>query len=324
MVVNGIDTADISVVVQGAVSPEITRKCLRQLRKFLPGSEIILSTWEGTSLHGLEYDKVQLNKDPGGYQDRYVKSFTNNLLRQLVSTQGGVALAERKYILKLRSDLIITGTKFLRFFESFPERDSKYLHFSHRIIVSSFFSKKYLYYANITQPVPFHVSDWLAFGLAEDIRKLFCTELPIEPDFSWYLFENKKATVKPNLCGASHRFAPEQHITLASFQGTFPIAFDHYMDYTEETIRLSERLIANNYIILSPNDFSIYCGKNGNGKDHYKRWSKYPITIPTVLWKGLYRPYIFAKDYQQYCDQNYQIPVRVRFWNRIEELIHKE
>ena len=66
MIVGGIDTKDISVVVQGAVDKENTPRCLKSLRKHLPGAEVILSTWEGTNTDGLDYDVVLYNQDPGG------------------------------------------------------------------------------------------------------------------------------------------------------------------------------------------------------------------------------------------------------------------
>ena len=47
MIVNGIDKKDISVVVQGAIDKEWTPLCLKSIRKYLPESEIILSTWGG-------------------------------------------------------------------------------------------------------------------------------------------------------------------------------------------------------------------------------------------------------------------------------------
>ena len=65
MIVGSIDTKDISIVVQGAVDPKNTPKCLTSIRKYLPGAEIILSTWEGTDCTGLDYDVLVLNKDPG-------------------------------------------------------------------------------------------------------------------------------------------------------------------------------------------------------------------------------------------------------------------
>ena len=119
MVVGGINTEDISVVVQGAVDKENTPLCLKSIRKYLPGSEIILSTWKGTNIESLDYDKVMLNSDPGGYKDRYVHTFTNNTLRQLVSTKNGLRRATRKYIIKMRSDLILRSNSFLTYFEKF-------------------------------------------------------------------------------------------------------------------------------------------------------------------------------------------------------------
>lgn len=41
MVINIIDTKDISVVVQGAIDKGYTPLCLKSIRKYLPESEII-------------------------------------------------------------------------------------------------------------------------------------------------------------------------------------------------------------------------------------------------------------------------------------------
>lgn len=40
IIIGNIDTKDISVVVQGAISPSWTRKCLLNIRSYLPGMEI--------------------------------------------------------------------------------------------------------------------------------------------------------------------------------------------------------------------------------------------------------------------------------------------
>lgn len=323
MIVNGIDTSDISVVVQGAVDKENTLLCLKSIRKYLPGAEIILSTWKGTDVSKLDYDKVVLNVDPGGFKDKYVHTFTNNTLRQLISTQNGLKRVTRKYIIKMRSDLIFKSCNFLEFFDKFPCRNQEYVLFRNRVIISSFFMKKYLYSNGVVQPVPFHISDWLAFGLAEDIFKLYNIELPEEPDFSWFLHENKYEGKKINLLGASHQYAPEQYIAYTAFKEKFNIKFKHYMDYNEDNILCSEQLIANNFIILQPNQFKFICGKKNAGTDYYKKWTKYPILIPTLLWKGLYRFDIFLEDYKKYCDNDFYISKRVRINKYIESIFHK-
>lgn len=323
MKVGNIETSEISVVVQGAIDKINTPLCLNSIRKYLPGSEIILSTWEGADVTNLEYDIVLFNKDPGGFTDRFIATFMNNTVRQIYSTQMGLKKASKKFTLKLRSDLILNKNKFLNMFDAYPKRDENYVLFKHRVLVTSFFSKKFLYSNGLIQPVPFHISDWALFGYSEDINRIFNIELPKEPDFSWYLYENKINTVKTNLLCGSHKYAPEQYITLSAFKNAYDINFEHYMDYSDKNIELSEKLIANNYIIISPRDFSFYCGKKRNNNDFYKRWSKYPFTIPKLLWEGLYRPYVFALDYKKYCDNNYQLPKKMIWMNKFDSYLHK-
>ena len=54
---------DISFIIQGLINPKITKKCLNNIRKYFPKSEIILSTYKGENIDGLNYDKVILTED---------------------------------------------------------------------------------------------------------------------------------------------------------------------------------------------------------------------------------------------------------------------
>ena len=70
-----VATSDISVVVQGAIAGPSkdgkaypTRDCLLSIRRRLPGAEIILSTWKGSDVTGLDYDQLVLNDDPGAVE----------------------------------------------------------------------------------------------------------------------------------------------------------------------------------------------------------------------------------------------------------------
>lgn len=73
-----IKPKDISVVVQGAINKEITPRCLQSIRTLLPNAEIILSTWEGSDVDGLDYDKLVLNKDPGAVKCDVIDNAYNN------------------------------------------------------------------------------------------------------------------------------------------------------------------------------------------------------------------------------------------------------
>lgn len=106
-----IESQDISVVVQGAIELEYIKKLLKSIRKFLPKAEIIVSTWEGTDVNYLDYDILQINKDPG-CEVFTVFGKKHNLNRQILSTKNGIKRTTRKYVLKIRSDMYFDNINF--------------------------------------------------------------------------------------------------------------------------------------------------------------------------------------------------------------------
>ena len=323
MIVNGIDTKDISVVVQGAIDKDNTPKCLRSIREHLPDSEIILSTWKGSDVTGLDYDKLVLNDDPGGYKDKFCPYFCNNLARHILSTQSGLQRANGKYVLKIRSDLKFFSSNFLRCFTRLSERNKEYIFTTRKLIACSFFSKKYLSYNDIVHPAPFHLSDWLLFGLKEDVNIVY--NIPLPDQSYWDYFSDHVYTgKKSNLFGCAHQYAPEQYILYNSIKKYFTdIKFENYMDYNECNIIASENIIANNFIILSPQKFKLVCLKKNTNNDFYYQWCRNPLKIPSGLYKGLYRDYIVEQDYKKYCQPNYKIRIRTKINNFWECILRK-
>lgn len=323
MVVNGIDTKDISVVVQGAVDAVNTPKCLASIRKYLPGAEIILSTWEGTKVEGLDFDKVLLNKDPGGSKDGRT-GIQNNINRQLLSTKCGIEKVKRIYCIKLRGDLILRSNKFLGYFSNFPEYDKNYRIFKGRVIQCSYFCKRYLGEARYyVLPTPFHISDWFACGYTEDVYKLFNIPLTSEPFYTNYLNYNEVSSARKNIFGASHQYAPEQYILLNCLlnSGIRVPEFNSIEEYDSENIEFSNKILANNFITLNPSQISLYCGKNGI--DPYRTWSKSELKLPMYIWEGLYRYDIFLQEYKKYCAPNFDIPVEAVIRKKFYLLLHK-
>lgn len=138
-----MDTKDISVIVQGAINKNETIKCLQSIRQYLPGAEIILSTWEGSNITDLDYDNLILSKDPGAaiIEKSAQKVVYNNINRQLLSTQAGLEKASRRYAMKVRSDLILTSDRFLDYFDKFQARTDNYTLFNRKIIVPALFTR---------------------------------------------------------------------------------------------------------------------------------------------------------------------------------------
>ena len=113
-----IESKDISIVVQGAIDIELTTLCLKSIRKILPNSQIILSTWQGSNINDLDYDVLIENKDPGCTVCSK-QNGKNNINRQIVSTISALKAVKTKYVLKLRSDMILTNLNFIKAFIKF-------------------------------------------------------------------------------------------------------------------------------------------------------------------------------------------------------------
>ncbi|MDP9171072.1 MAG: WavE lipopolysaccharide synthesis family protein, partial [Acidobacteriota bacterium] len=144
-------TRDLSFVVQGAIDREIspltgrpiTQSCLESLRKHYPGAEVILSTWQGQDVAGLDCDQLILNEDPGAWNafrpGAEVK--LDNTNRQIVSTRNGLRAAGGRYAAKVRSDMIFQGNDWLRHYDLYPARGTEWNVFEERVITCSMWAR---------------------------------------------------------------------------------------------------------------------------------------------------------------------------------------
>ncbi|MDR0467822.1 MAG: WavE lipopolysaccharide synthesis family protein [Campylobacteraceae bacterium] len=309
-----IDSKDISVVVQGAIDKENTPKCLKSIRKYLPNAEIILSTWEGSDISGLDYDILVENKDPGAAN--YVRSdgaiTPNNVNRQLVSTQNGLMRCKNKFAMKLRSDLILTSNKFLNYFYKFPKRTEEYQLFKERLVIPSVYTKKYSVFTKF--PVLFHPSDWWFFGLREDLYTYFIdTPLAQEPEFSNGPCKYPKKIPNPK---CKNKFFAEQYYCIEAIKRKFSnIEFEDWSCWNEENTTQSQLFMINNFIVLDFVEHGIY------SKKHIGVLRK---NNGLSIMKGLVSHRNFLKDYKKYCDNNFSISFRYRkFWQTIEAKLLK-
>ena len=256
-----ICSSDISVVVQGAIDKIATPRCLSSIRTFLPKAQIILSTWKNEKIEGLEYDMLIQSDDPGAciYDFQYMS--INNINRQLVSSYNGIKQAERKYIIKMRSDLILTNNFFLNFYYLFSDFEPEYHLLKKRILTLSLYSREFVLRGIKKFYVPFYVSDWFLFGTAEDIKDYF--DIPLITNLKEYsqYFLEKDETVKRKLPfpTLSARLTPEQYICSQFVKKHIPgIAFDDMLDNTAFNVFLSKKVLLNNFIFLDYKHSGIY------------------------------------------------------------------
>ncbi len=274
-----IDSKDISVIVQGAIDKKETKKCLNSIRKFLPKAQIILSTWKGSDINDLNYDILVLNDDPGALPNL---NCSQNINRQIYSTQQGLKKADRKYAFKFRSDLILTNNTFLEYFDKFQNRSEEYILFKRKILASAHGAK----YSKKNRPIElFHPSDWYYFGLREDLEEYFLeTKLVKREDFDYWVDKG---------------FSPEQYICYCCFARNFKNnSLEDFCAWSEEHIDISSKFLINNFIFLENKQSGIYLKKY-----IYSKNEKYEGEI----YLNLYNFYTFESEYKEICDKDYKI-----------------
>jgi hypothetical protein len=297
-----INTRDISFVIQGVLSKEITPKTITNIRKYFPKAEIVLSTYTGTDTYGLDCDKIELVEDPGFFPsyDHLSCLTKNNVNRQIKTTLAGLKAATRKYVFKIRTDFIISGRKFLSYFDKFPKYDIDYKVFNHKILSCVFFARNPRTKSEFP-PYLFHPSDIAFFGLREDLLNLF--DIP---------FMTKEEALAFKMNGYNHNlYVPEQHIWVNCLRKNgYKINFDHQRDASGKNFEDTERYAVSNFIYLDWKQFNLIPPKHlvfsANNKE-----LQFDDVITHIEWQRLYK---------QYIDNSFVVPKR----DDLRELISRE
>lgn len=294
-----MESKELSVIVQGRIENNLTFNCLQSIRRQLPDAEIILSTWENTDITSLNklYDILVFNKDPGAmiFDDEEKKP--NNLNRIFVSSQNGINAATRKFVLRLRSDLVLKNNNVLKLIDDFTIRNPEKSLFKQRIFAYEIFSIKYDIKKRNKQRMLFHISDWCYLGLKEDLQELFNIPLVVEPEFSRY-FETHHKQVDDIHTTRLWQMSPEQYFTSANAAKVCgDLCFGNYLDITPENIKISEDFIINNFRVFSQKEWGI-----STLKEEYKT-IKMCVHSPFIYYSKAEQ----LKDYKKYCDNTIEI-----------------
>lgn len=247
-----MDSSQLTFVVQGPVHANATAQTLASIRRNYPDSEIILSTWEGAPLLGLDYDLLVLSKDPGSYR-MGDSGILLNINRQIVSTRNGIKIASRPYCVKVRSDLKFTSSQLLDLLSISKELNlvGAGLVGGGRIIVTELTTvnpRKYL-------QMPFHFCDWLYAGSTEALRNLFdIAECPEEAYASWFAHKKRPDNYVLNF---NSRYAAESYIVSTWYKRYFELVFDHSYDLSNNNLDTSERLLAEKFMVCSLGQIGI-------------------------------------------------------------------
>ena len=300
-----IDSANISVVVQGAIDKKLTPICLKSIRKTLPNAQIILSTWVGSDIDGLDYDILVLNEDPGAVIIDSVNKTRNNVNRQIISTKNGILKSDRQYILKIRSDIKLTGTGFLEYYDKYHTRSKDYKLFSQRIVVNN------LYCANPKKTgLLYHLSDWVSFGLKSDMLDLW--DIPLQDEKEQLFYKTHKRPIDFPNDNWYMRYIPEQYIMTSWLKKNgVNVGIKHAGDKNSIDYIISEHVFANNFVIVNYESFGI----------KFLKFNPYMFDYDVQ-----YNHLDWQEMYKKYCDddfiimQDYKLKIKKHWKNFLQPL----
>lgn len=272
-----IASKDISFIIQGELKSDIYTQSTKAIREIFPEAEIVLASYIGTDTTGLDYDQCTLVEDPGFYYyGNALKSKTNNINRQIQTTLNGLKIAKGKYAFKVRSDFIINGIDFIRYFNDFPESDPEYKVFEKKILASVFFSRDP---RKNEFPLPYHPSDIAFFGLRTDLLKLF--DIPLMPKNEAHYFEFNGIS--------SCRYVPEQYLWITCLRNNGKdIKCDYQWDCNDQIAEDTERYIVSNFIYLEYEQFNLIPTK----KLRLFSENDFNSLITHIEWQKLYKKYV--------------------------------
>lgn len=242
-----VDSREISVVIQGPLHRALAPargidSCILAVRTHLPQAEIIVSTWACEELSEIDADLVVTSQDPGSLLD--FNGNRHNTNRQIVSTLTGIRASSRKYILKLRSDLILNGSQItvLGSYDAAVLPADRLL--QRPITVTTLFIRN-----PAKVPLLFHLSDLVQFGAREDMLDFWDQSLRFQHEV--FATEPYKNPIGNFVGYSAMRMTPEQCLMLGfmSKKG-YDIMLKTPGEISPELVRLSEKLLAENFDVL--------------------------------------------------------------------------
>jgi len=242
-----VESRNISVVIQGPLYRSLAPfrgvdASIASVRTYLPHAEIIVSTWAEEDFEGIDADRVVTSVDPRALLD--FNGNRHNTNRQVVSTVTGIRSASRDYVLKLRSDHLLKGSKIavMGAYDSQVPATDRLL--NQPITVTTLFIR------NPTKvPLLFHLSDLVQFGTREDMLEFWDQRLRLQHEvFATKPYKNPIG----NFVGYSAmRMTPEQSLMIGFMaKKGFHVRLQTPGEISPELVRLSDKLLTENFTVL--------------------------------------------------------------------------
>ena len=256
-----IDSSKISIVIQG---PVFSREghvniTIQSAKKFFPKSEIIFSTWVGEDLDFIPKDiKVVLSESPPVFFKDPLSGVEDNLHRQVISTHAGLKVAKNPYVLKLRSDLILSNSHMSIINDKVASSENPFTFFKEKITIIEFGT-----FDCSKEPFLYHISDIAMFGLKSDLLSYWVLDKKIY-DLNPSFFLHAKAKIFFGNTGFRFsNLACEQRLAMSFLNrmGVNP-AISYIDSINKREAYFSDMFIAHNFYILNTKKSGIILPAN--------------------------------------------------------------
>ena len=298
----GVPPSEITVIIHGPIlkdaissAPQgMTLAAVQSVKKVIPGARVLISTWAGSEAESLGADQVVYSADPGCLPYGK-KARANNVNRQIIAMSSGLDLVKTKWVLKLRSDTILTSDSMFKRWGQYRERNRYLRVFKERIITSALltYHPRTCFQGGRFTPFLFHVNDMIQFGLAEDMRKLWCIPLMPSEDFNYFT----EAQLSGKIDKIGNRRVPEDYIWTSVLSSFGYPTNDSWADFQPAMVPVSELSIVNNFHLRDHHDMGFTCLKYPDFGNGY-----HLIGSPYFSYRE------WCKLYRTYCDPTISLP----------------
>lgn len=252
-----------------------------------------------TAIPDIGADEVVAVPDPGGfaYAERPGEKI-NNVNRQIANTAAGLKKVRTPYALKLRSDFLLTGNGFLRYFDAFPAADEAYRAFGHKLLACCYFARN----PRSDMPFPFHPSDLAFFGRTEDLLRLYDIPLMTREQAYWNRQDRHQ-----------YQYVPEQYLFINCLKrGGFAPECGFYNDCREAGVAQTERFFASDFIFLTFEQFNLRPTK-----------ATFDVAVHPNAFRSCYTHIEWRRLYRDYADAAHVVPERDEEREKIERLYRR-
>lgn len=274
LLTSDLTSGQVTVVFQGGIQPDLLGSGredgndflynVARTRAALPNATIVLSTWDSrlperyASADILGIDQLVLNPDPGGLPNiKFGYDAPNNVNRQIVSTQAGLAQVTTPYALKLRSDSYLINDNLLPFYQYYTEQihtnTSQAASGYSPIVVPNFFTIDPTMYEHMA----FHVSDWAQFGRQETLSEYWSVPLMMTDNATYFERHSHDPDGRFADNAFRTRLAVEQHLATHWAQKLGFVIPKHYNNITAQILDAHNRFLASQIIVLDMADFGL-------------------------------------------------------------------